>query len=297
MRKEAEPPRLRACGLSDVGRVREVNEDAFFVSEQQGLFIVSDGMGGARAGALASAMTVHTLPLQVSAERLARNVSAPGSVPAEAAAGLVCAIGFINDTLLDKTRDQAEVKGLGATVVAGLYAEDGVLVLAHLGDSRAYLLRRGYFERLTLDHTVAEMLFQAGHIGRRQLRRHVSRHVLTRHIGKEDCAAADAALLRMEAGDRILFCTDGLTGMLKDSEIGAILWEIEERESSCRLLIDRANAAGGRDNITAVILDFDEPRPRRDRQRRRVIVRRTIGRSLAMAQHGQGREEDESRSI
>jgi protein phosphatase len=141
--RRAEPFRLQAFGLSDVGRVREANEDAFFVSEQQGLFIVSDGMGGARAGALASAITVQTLPLQVLAERLALTMGAPGAVPSEAAAGLVRAIAFINNTLLDRTRDHPEVKGLGATVVAGLRAEGGGLVLAHLGDSRAYLMRRG----------------------------------------------------------------------------------------------------------------------------------------------------------
>jgi serine/threonine protein phosphatase PrpC len=297
MSTKAEPFRLRACGLSDVGRVREANEDAFSVSEQQGLFIVSDGMGGARAGALASAMTVQTLPLQVSAERLARNVGAPGAAHPEAAAGVVRAIGFINDTLLDKTRDHPEVKGLGATVVAGLYADDGVLVLAHLGDSRAYLLRRGFLERLTADHTVAEMLFQAGHISRRQLRRHPSRHVLTRHIGKEDCPAADAVLLSTEPGDRILFCTDGLTGMLNDREIGTILWETEEPELACRLLIDRANEAGGRDNITAVIVDVEKPRRGRGRRKRRVVVRRTVGRSLVIPQYEQRREEDVFRSI
>lgn len=292
MNTGADPFRLGACGLSDVGRVRETNEDAFSVSEQQGLFIVSDGIGGARAGSLASAMTVQALPLQISAERLARDVVTPVGAQSAVIGELVSAIGFVNDMLLDKTRDHPEVKGLGATVVVGLYAGDGVLALAHLGDSRAYLMRRGYLERLTSDHSVPEMLFQVGHINRRQLRRHPSRHVLTRHIGNVDCPPADAVLLPMQPGDRILLCTDGLTGMLKDREIGTILWETEDGEAACRLLIDRANEAGGRDNITAVIVDVEEPCRRRGRRRRRVIVRRKVGRSLVMPKYEPERKAD-----
>ena len=192
--------------------------------------------------------------------------------------------------LLVKTRDHPEVKGLGATVVAGLYAGGGVLALAHLGDSRAYLMRGGYLERLTSDHTVAEMLLQTGHIRRRQLRLHPSRHVLTRHVGKEDCPSADAIQLSLEPGDRILFCTDGLTGMLGDRTIGTILWETEEREVACQLLIDRANEAGGRDNITVIIVDVGEPQLLH--RRRRVVVRRAVGRPLVMPQYSPKQEGD-----
>lgn len=289
MSTNEEPFRLQADGLSDIGREREANEDAFFVSEQQTSFVVSDGMGGQQAGALASAMTVQALSLQVAAERMARDLATPAAAPA-VAIGLVRAIGFVNEIVLDKTQGHPEVKGMGATVVAALYAGDGFLALAHLGDSRAYLMRCGYLERLTVDHTVAEMFFQAGRISRRQLRMHPSRHVLTRHIGKEDCPPADAILLSLEPGDRILLCTDGLTGMLDDRSIGTILWETENRETACRLLIDRANKAGGRDNITVIIVDVGERR-QHGRRGRRVIVRRTVGRSLVMPEHEQKREE------
>ena len=282
MNARAEPLQLRACGGSVPGCVREANEDAFYVSEEQGLFIVSDGMGGERAGSLASAMIVQTLASQVLAERRARNANLLDVSPAAVAEGLIRAIGFANDLLLAKTRDHPEVKGLGATVVAGLYAGGGVLALAHLGDSRAYLMRGGYLERLTSDHTVAEMLLQTGHISRRQQRLHPSCHVLTRHVGKEDCPPADATRLSLEPGDRILLCTDGLTGMLDNRTIGTILWETEEREAACRLLIDRANEAGGRDNITAIIVDVGEPHPLL--RRRTVVVRRAVGRPLVMPQ-------------
>ena len=274
--------RLKAFGMSDVGNVRETNEDAFSVLEQQGLFIVSDGMGGARAGALASTMIVKALPVQISEERLTHKVGRGIEAQVAVANGLVRSIGLVNEMVLNKTREHPQVKGLGATVVAGLYLGKGTLFLANLGDSRAYLVRRGALERLTKDHTVAEMLLQAGRINQRKLRRHPARHLLTRHIGMENCPAADTGLLPLHPDDRILLCTDGLTGMLKDREIGNILWETTDRQAACRLLIDRAKEAGGRDNVTAVILDVEEPQGRRGHRRRKVVVRRAIGRSLVM---------------
>ena len=272
--------RIRAFGLTDPGRVYEANEDAFFVSDQQGLFIVSDGMGGARAGALASSMTVHALPVQVSAEHLALKIKGPIENYKVIPDGLIRAIGFVNDLLLDKTRGYPEVKGLGATVVACLHTGNGVFILAHLGDSRAYLLRNGHLERLTEDHTVAEMLFQAGRISRRRLLHHPSKHILTRHIGKEDCPSADTAVLLLNPGDRILLCTDGLTNMLKEREIGTILLETKNREETCRLLIGRANEAGGCDNITAVIMDVEDLHLQNNYRQKRVRVRRKIGHSV-----------------
>ena len=285
----ADPFRLRAFGLSDIGRVRETNEDAFSVQEQPGLFIVSDGMGGVRAGALASTMTVQALPVQFSEERLPHKVGRGIVAQVAVANGFVRSIGRVNEILLDKTREHPQVKGLGATVVAGLWLGNGTLFLANLGDSRAYLMRRGVLERLTKDHTVAEMLFQTGRINRRQLRRHPARQVLTRHMGMENCPAADTGLLPLHPGDRILLCTDGLTGMIKDREIGNILWETTDRQAACRLLIDRAKEAGGRDNVTAVILDVGEPQGRRGHRRQKVVIRRAIGRSLVSPHYDQNR--------
>ncbi len=270
---------LRASGLSDGGRVRSDNEDAFLVSEQQGLFIVSDGLGGQPAGALAAAMTVQTLPLQLSAARQARRGAEP-EVAQSLADELVHAIASVNDIVLDGTRGHPEVRGLGATVVAALHASNDMLALAHLGDSRAYLMRRGCLERLTSDHTLAELLLEQGRIDRRQLRRHPARSMLTRHIGKEDCPPADAAWLPLRLGDRILLCTDGLTGMLSDRDIGTILWETDSPEAVCQLLIDSANRAGGRDNVTVLVIDVTGPGKPRGRRRRRVVVRRRVGRSL-----------------
>lgn len=273
---------MRVFGLTDPGLIRDTNEDAFLVSEEQNLFIVSDGMGGTRAGGLASKMTVQTMPLQVSAESLARQVQAEDTIKQAYEDVLVNAIAFINDMLLDKTRDFPEVKGMGATIVAVFYLGNGAMALANLGDSRAYLMRDGYIERLTNDHNMAEMLFKTGHINRQQKRRHPGRHILTHYIGMEDCPPADTAILLLEPEDRLLLCTDGLTGMLNDREIGRILWQTKNRTAACHKLIDYANKAGGHDNITAVIVDVEAPeRPVTKKSRReKVVVRRKIGRSL-----------------
>ncbi|HPO14079.1 MAG TPA: protein phosphatase 2C domain-containing protein [Candidatus Hydrogenedentes bacterium] len=282
---------LYAFGATDVGRRREANEDAFFVSEEQGLFIVSDGMGGAPAGDLASAAVVQTLPLQVAAKRMAW-ILGKAPDPQNVGEGLVQAIGYVNDMLLEKTRGIPESEGLGATVVAGLYAGQGVLAVAHLGDSRAYLLRNGYFELLTNDHTMANMLFRAGRISRDELLRHPARHVLTRHIGMDDCPAADIGLLPLSAGDRILFCSDGLTGMLQDEEIGTILTNNKDREEACRHLIARANEEGGVDNITVVIVDVEGPEPFAEQRSQKIVVRESIGQSLAGSHEEKKQEED-----
>lgn len=268
--------RLQACGQSDSGCLRESNEDAFYVSEQQGLFIVSDGMGGGQGGSLASALIVRTLPLQLSAEGLGRNLNQADLGPPAVTDTLIRAISVTNDLLLDSTRTHPEVAGLGATVVVGLYAGSGVFALAHLGDSRAYLLRAGYFQQLFTDHTMTEMLLQRGHITRRQARSHPGRHVLTCYIGKEDCPAAGTIRLSLEPGDRILLCTDGLTNMLNDRTIGTILLETEQRQTACQLLIGSANEAGGLDNVTVIIVDIGEPLPRQEH--RPLVVRRTVGR-------------------
>jgi len=281
--------RFSAYGQSDVGNVCEPNADAFTISEQLGLFIVSDGIGERKAGALISAMMIQALHLQIRAERLARKIESSLS-SAAVSEGLVRAIGFVNDMLLDKTKGIPELKGVGATVVVAYYAEDGLMALAHLGNSRAYLLRHGYFERLTSDHISDKILCQTEQTGNQQKEKYPSGHTLTRHVGKEECVSADVASLPLEAGDRILLCTEGLTSMIKDREIGTILWETENRKSACQLLIARAKKEGGIDNITVLIVDVEDIRQRR--RRKRIIVRRKIGRSFLILDKNQNSKED-----
>jgi len=221
---------------------------------------------------------VQTLPLKLLEE--CRRLACRGE---EESVGKALALGKMIDAvktlLLEKTSHQPAAKGLGATVVAGFYVGDGKMAVSHLGDSRAYLLRAGCLERLTEDHTLANMLYQSGHIERSQLASHPARHILTRHIGMADCPPAGTALLPLCSGDRLLFCTDGLTGMLADVEIGRILAGSDFVESACESLIAAANNAGGKDNITAVTVDV-LPRPPEKGGSGEVLVRDTIGYSL-----------------
>jgi len=265
---------IEAFGLSDRGRVREQNEDAFAVDRALGLLVVSDGMGGQRAGQVASRVVVETLPRQIAAASLG------GELMDADRAGEVMgqAIAILGELMLEKSRGYAQLYGMGATVVAG-WAVAGTLVLGHLGDSRAYLLRHGVLERLTEDHTIAELLLQQGLIDRRRYRDHPGRGQLRRYLGMRDCPAPDVGLLELQPADRILLCSDGLTGMLSDRQIGQTLLEKADRQAACRQLVELANEAGGRDNITVVVADVpaEGPPPQRPA---RVKVRRKIGQSL-----------------
>jgi len=164
-------------------------------------------------------------------------------------------IDAVEALLLEKTVNQPAAKGLGATVVAGFYVGNRTMALSYLGDSRAYLLRGAILECLTQDHTVANMLFLSGHINREQLPLHPARHILTRYVGMRDCPRAEVALLPLLPNDRLLFCTDGLTNMISDQEIGQILAENRSKEKAAHTLVASANKAGGDDNITVVIID------------------------------------------
>ena len=271
---------LKAFGASDQGLMRQENQDRFHIDAAAGLALVSDGMGGEQAGTLAAQVVAQALPAQLAGDLESRTSAVE---PAEAAVLLAGAMMNINDLLLAQTRAQPHWRGMGATVVACLRVGTA-LAVAHLGDSRLYLWRRGWLERLTRDHTLAELLLDSGHISPHQYRQHPGRNTLTRHIGKEDCAAPDTALLDLRPGDRLLLCTDGLTNMLTDREIAAILHQAEDQETTCLRLLERANEAGGRDNITAVLVDaVAQESCVAGRSAPRPGVRRRIGRSLLAA--------------
>lgn len=267
-----------AYGEMDVGLHRTALEDAFFICEEKGLFVVSDGVGGTVAGGLASTITVRMLPLKLnevcgSLEYAQENESIAKAVI------LGRTVDDVRNLLLEKTSNQPAVKGLGATVVAGYYVGNSTMALTHLGDSRAYLLRDGVLERLTQDHTVAQMLYQMGHITKEQLMCHPDRHILTRYVGMKESIATQVVLLPLQKKDRLLFCTDGLTDMLSEKEIGAILSNCEAREQAARSLIAAANDAGGHDNITVVVVDV-LPQFTSQEQHKEIEVREGIGYSF-----------------
>ena len=261
-------------GQTDVGKVRKNNEDAYFIDAEAGVMIVSDGMGGHQAGEVASRIVVEALPRQIASARLSGGLAEPDV----AALTLVQSLGILNEMVFEKGREFTDLANMGATVVAGVVVEDS-LVIAHLGDSRAYLLRGGGFERLTKDHNMAELLLDAGVISARQFQNHPGQYQLCRFVGMKDCPGADVGILALQAGDRILMCSDGLSSMVDDRTIGQILLDEPDAAAACHGLIALANDAGGQDNITVAIADVPadgDSACRRDR----VKLRRAVGQSL-----------------
>ncbi len=266
--KEMSPqgrPAIIAAGMTDKGRLRDNNEDNFYIDEEFGFFIVSDGIGGRQAGEKASEVVVTVLPIQVNS---IINTSDPADV-------LERSIQFLSNQLREYADEVRELRGAGATIVSCLI-RDGKAFVAHLGDSRVYLMRRGVFELLTEDHSIVSMLIKIGNITKKQARTHPARHTITRYVGMKSRGIPDVRPVDLLPGDRLLLCTDGLTDMLGDREIGQILLEEPDPDRACKELIDRANEAGGKDNITAVIIRYGEEKKKGGKKRQKIRVKRFV---------------------
>jgi protein phosphatase len=237
------------AGLSDRGRVRRDNQDRWFADGKEQIFLVSDGMGGHPCGALAADRVTEMLPRQLQAVVAdAVDLAAPLAV-----ARVVATVRRLSRTIRQQGARRPDTAGMGATLVLAMIRADQVLVV-HLGDSRAYLLRRHRLTRLTKDHTAAELLLESGVISAQQAARHPAGGQLTRYVGMSGKALPETRLASLHPGDRILLCSDGLTRMLSDEQLRVILAREPNPERACRRLIDRANESGGRDNITALIV-------------------------------------------
>jgi serine/threonine protein phosphatase PrpC len=233
---------------SDVGRQRQGNEDNFFV--QSPLFVVADGMGGAQAGEVASELAVEAF----------RGGVGDGA-PEER---LVAIIQHANRAIHDKSRSDAAHQGMGTTCTA-IYVAEAEVVLAHVGDSRAYLFRDGDLTRLTHDHSLVGELVDRGKLTEEQAEVHPQRNVITRALGPEADVEVDTERIEARSGDVFLICSDGLTSMIREAQVLPILREHEDLEAAGRALIAAANEAGGRDNITVILVRLEEVQVARGR--------------------------------
>ncbi len=226
---------IREAGAcSDVGQLRQSNEDALLLSDP--VFAVADGMGGARAGEVASAMAVAALHGFEGGEQ-----------------ALAQTIEDVNLRIHSASRNDASLLGMGTTITAAMI--DGeALVLAHVGDSRAYVLRAGQLRQLTDDHSLVGELIRRGALTPEEAERHPQRSVITRALGADETVDVDVLRVPVETGDLILLCSDGLTGMVSDAELSRILRGGGELNQLAQQLVMAANRAGGEDNITAVLL-------------------------------------------
>jgi PPM family protein phosphatase len=269
---------VRAFGLTDKGRVRPSNEDQFLTAEltktmsiwqtslpvermqlagERGhLFLVADGMGGHKAGEQASALAVLAIE-QFTLNSLKWFFDPNGPDAERVLTQFQAAIRQANTRILEQAAEHPEWHGMGTTVTMAFQLE-GQLCVVHVGDSRAYLYEGGQLFRLTRDHTLMAELVRRGELQPEQVARHPLRHVITNVVGGNDADVyVEAHALVINAGDRLLLCSDGLTEMLNDTAIAGVLAAEADPEAACMKLVARANEAGGRDNITVLIARFD----------------------------------------
>jgi serine/threonine protein phosphatase PrpC len=237
--------RLIVGAATDVGRVRGHNEDAYLVDEQLGLVAVADGMGGHQAGEVASATALEALRAAVTSGE-----------------GIRDAVTSANAAVYDKSTTDERLRGMGTTLTAATLATGATLLLGHVGDSRAYLLHDGKLQRLTTDHSLVEELIQSGELTPEEAEADPRRSMITRALGIEPDVDVDLYPTQLSSGDRLLFCSDGLTGMVSEEEIRTILVDDHDPSAAARRLIAGANTAGGIDNITVLVVDVvDDEEP------------------------------------
>ncbi|MFH1716550.1 MAG: Stp1/IreP family PP2C-type Ser/Thr phosphatase, partial [Planctomycetota bacterium] len=235
-----------------VGKVRTENQDAFFADAHVGLFVVSDGMGGHRGGALASGIVADDLPVMIENALEKLKVGAPRTIRTL----LKRAIAEQNRQLHLEGTSESGFKDMGATIVIALFRKDRCFV-ANVGDSRAYRLRAGRFAQLTRDHSVVSELIEQGRIEPEEAPDHPASGQLTHYIGMEEKARPHVLSFGLRKNDRILLCTDGLTDMVSDEEIAAVLKADADPNAACSELVTAANKAGGHDNVTTLIVDWN----------------------------------------
>ncbi|MBM4384066.1 MAG: Stp1/IreP family PP2C-type Ser/Thr phosphatase [Deltaproteobacteria bacterium] len=238
---------LRAAARSDVGMRRRGNEDRFALVPEQGLYLVADGMGGHTAGQIAS---------QLAAEAAARAINALEGASAAPSEKLRMVVTAANRAIYLAAQRQPEYAGMGTTIVAVLAAGERC-ALAHVGDSRAYLVRRGRIRQLTDDHSIVGELLRRHEISADAAREHPHRHVLTRALGVRESVEPDLAELTPAPGDVFVLCSDGLTNHVEDGELAKFVSETSDLQEACEDLVDLANGRGGEDNVTVVLARVD----------------------------------------
>jgi len=238
----------RSAGLTDTGRKRRRNEDAFVCEPP--LFAIADGMGGAQAGELAS--------------RLAAAAIEEAGAAVGDAEGVASAVRTANARIFERSLSDPAVAGMGTTATVALVDEHaGSLTLAHVGDSRAYRYRDGELEQLTTDHSLVAELVRSGRLTEAEAAVHPHRSVITRALGTEADVEVDTRTLDLAPGDLVLLCSDGLSAMVRDGQIARTLEESDrDPYIAAEALVRAANAAGGEDNVTVVVFELTEGEPR-----------------------------------
>ena len=243
-------PRLEMVAVSDRGMVRSGNEDRVAVQPVVGLAVLADGMGGHNAGEVASGMAVELIVAEV-----LEKVDPAAALSSEDAAAIIAgSVQAANAHINAAGAASRERAGMGTTVVAALWHDDLVTV-GHVGDSRLYCLRGADLLPMTLDHTLVQEIVNGGALTMAQARKVASRSVLTRAVGTESTVQVDVESFRAEPGDVYVLCSDGLSEMLDDGEIAAVLFGFGETlRAAADELVRRANENGGTDNVSVILV-------------------------------------------
>jgi serine/threonine protein phosphatase PrpC len=250
--------RILAWGQTDVGMKRDHNEDSFLIREDLGLCVVADGMGGHAGGEMASSIAVRTIEDGV----LAAKKLVEGGAPHEAPVELNPVAKLISESvqkacfnIYKKAQERRELQGMGTTTI-GFICHGRHVFVAHVGDSRAYLMRDGRILQLSEDHSLVNEQLRAGLITEAQAKQSRFKNIITRSVGFEETVAVDVIAVEAREGDCYLLCSDGLANLVKDEEINEITGDNFLRQAP-ELLIDLANKRGGDDNVTVVLAYVD----------------------------------------
>lgn len=240
---------MKAFARSDIGMIREMNQDNYFISDPNDeikLFIVADGMGGYKGGEVASALAIESVKSYI------KNNFEETNREKEKILDLIKnAIEYANMVVYERSKEVEELNGMGTTLDV-VIIQSGRLYIGHVGDSRVYRLRKDFFRKLTTDHSYVEQLVRQGNITKEEAYNHPKKNMLTKALGCTAFVEPDVMVKGFQKDDILLMCTDGLTNMVRENKICEIIKE--NPENACEVLVNKANENGGQDNITAVII-------------------------------------------
>ncbi len=265
---------IEVTGITDAGCSRSKNEDCIAWNSNQGLAILTDGMGGAKAGDVAGRIATETVLKEVveSIDNLSSGLETMDHAENYRLASKILrkALHKANSVILRIAQKRPECRGMGATNITVLFYDNQISV-AHVGDSRLYLMRQGLLQQITEDHTVIQEIIKGGLYTREQAEESINKNIVTRAVGVTAELNVDIVEQQTNPGDPYLLCSDGLTDQVSDNEIQALLGIDQELTNSAQGLVDLAKKHGGNDNISVVLIRVVKPYPAKKNFRQRVL--------------------------
>jgi len=243
---------MRVAALSDIGLVRSRNEDAYWYDLDRGIFILADGLGGHKAGEIAAATAV-----KIAADRLSLAVD-EGLQDVLLAEAMQEAFSVASEQVYARATESEAFSGMACSLIAGILQQDTCLV-AHAGDSRAYLFFDDSLSQMTVDDTPVGALIKRGYLLPEKARSHSLKNLLIKSIGSQPTVDANISKFPVKSGERLLFCSDGLWGIVDHETVHAILRQQSDPQLLCEELVRAARANGGHDNITVIVVEAEEP--------------------------------------